>query len=81
MAGYGKKTALFIASEQGNVAIVLAMLRAGANVNISCLKEKWLALHVAYSSSNQSTESIEELLKTRANVNMNVGALSLIHQA
>jgi len=36
MVEYSNKTALYKASEQGNVTMVKALLRAGANVNQIC---------------------------------------------
>jgi len=63
------KTALHEASEQGHVAMVRALLRAGADVNTECVGwNKSTPLTVACYHC-RSIEVVEELLKAGANVN------------
>jgi len=67
---YGN-TALYVASDRGDLAMVQALLRAGADVNLQSRDRKWTwtALHAACYHS-KSVELVKELLKAGADVNM-----------
>jgi len=66
----GDMMALYMAWEHGKLAMVQALLQAGAGLKEKC--DEWTALHVAC-YYNQNTEVIEELLKAGADVNMTNG--------
>jgi len=77
---YNRTTALYVASGRGNVAVVQALLRAGASVNLKCCLEysvcrgrirvdETTSLHAACSKC-LNVELVEELLKAGADVDM-----------
>jgi len=65
----GDMTALYMASDQGNLTMVKVLLRAGANVHKKCGFSEWTPLHAACYRC-RSVEVVEELLKAGANVNV-----------
>jgi len=76
---WGCRSALYIACRVGNLETVQALIRAGADVNLSSWPDKETALHAACRSA-RSVGVVEALVDAGADVNTrnNVGETALI---